>query len=67
MTIDEMQKLRDTLETRLRNVAAEVVGEFQGQTNLAVTSVSIDIVHAQRIGDRQSKAIVSGARLNIEL
>lgn len=67
MTIADMQSHREALEARLRNVAAEIVDEFQRRTNLGVSAVYIDLVHEHQIGNKQTTAIVTAARISVEL
>jgi uncharacterized alkaline shock family protein YloU len=66
MDIKEMQTHREALEARLRNVASEIVDEFQRRTGLPVDHVSIDLVDVTTVGGkRESK--VAAARLDVRL
>jgi len=67
MEIEEMQKQREAFEVRLRNVASEIVDEFQRRTGLMVTGVYIDLTQERTIGATRGHAIVTSARLSIEL
>jgi hypothetical protein len=66
VTIEEMQKERAALEARLRNVAAEIVEEFQNRTRLQVTGVHVDLAEDRALG-RPARSIVTGAHLVVEL
>ena len=50
MEIEEMQKQREAFEVRLRNVASEIVDEFQRRTGLMVTGVYIDLTEERAYG-----------------
>jgi len=67
MEIEEMQKQREAFEVRLRNVASEIVDEFQRRTGLMVTGVYIDLIQHRTIGATRDHAIVTSARLSVEL
>lgn len=67
MTIDEMQKLREALESRIGVVAEQVVNEFQQRTGLEIDGVSINLASTFEFGRRAPVAYVTGARINVRL
>jgi hypothetical protein len=67
MTIDEIREDKKALEARLRNVATEVVDEFQRRTGLCVTGVDIGLVDVTNIGDKVRRSRVTETRLVIEI
>lgn len=66
MTLEEMQRERTAFEARLRNVASEIVSEFQRRTNLCVDAVYINLERTQAMGTRP-ESIVTEARIDVRL
>ncbi len=67
MTIGELQQLRETLEAKLRRVAAEVVDEFQQRTGVYVDGVRVELLEVTTLADKGRRSVISSVRIEAQL